>query len=159
MSAEYEVTRNSCVVCAPLGATLAFAGIKRGMTLLHGSQGCATYIRRYAISHFREPLDVGSSSFTEETAVFGGRKNLRLAFENMVREYKPDLVGVATTCLAETIGEDGASARRSLERPGHRRRPPRGDRVHAELSRGPPRGLQARPARPGGGGLPRRRRR
>jgi nitrogenase molybdenum-iron protein NifN len=114
VSAEYEVTRNSCIVCAPLGATLAFAGIKRGMTLLHGSQGCATYIRRYAISHFREPLDVGSSSFTEETAVFGGKKNLRLAFENMVREYKPDLVGVATTCLAETIGEDGASARRSL---------------------------------------------
>jgi nitrogenase molybdenum-iron protein NifN len=114
MSGEFEVTRNSCVVCAPLGATLAFAGIKRGMTLLHGSQGCATYIRRYAISHFREPLDAGSSSFTEETAVFGGRKNLRLAFENMVREYKPDLVGVATTCLAETIGEDAASARRSL---------------------------------------------
>ena len=59
---RYEVTRNACVVCSPLGATLAFAGIERGMTLLHGSQGCATYIRRYAISHFREPLDVASSS-------------------------------------------------------------------------------------------------
>ena len=115
MGAEFEVTRNSCVVCAPLGATLAFAGVRRGMTLLHGSQGCATYIRRYVISHFREPLDAGSSSFTEETAVFGGRRNLRIAFENMVREYQPDLIGVATTCLAETIGEDSASARRSLE--------------------------------------------
>jgi nitrogenase molybdenum-iron protein NifN len=115
MSAEYEVSRNSCVVCAPLGATLAFAGVERGMTLLHGSQGCATYIRRYAISHFREPLDAGSSSFSEETAVFGGKKNLRLAFENMVREYDPELIGVATTCLAETIGEDGESARHSLE--------------------------------------------
>jgi nitrogenase molybdenum-iron protein NifN len=114
MGAEYEATRNPCVVCAPLGATLAFAGVRRGMTLLHGSQGCATYIRRYAISHFREPLDAGSSSFTEETAVFGGRKNLRLAFENMSREYRPELIGVATTCLAETIGEDGASARRAL---------------------------------------------
>jgi nitrogenase molybdenum-iron protein NifN len=107
-------TRNACVVCAPLGATLAFAGVRKGMTLLHGSQGCATYIRRYAISHFREPLDVASSSFTEETAVFGGRKNLRLAFENVLREYGPEFVGVATTCLAETIGEDAAKVRQAL---------------------------------------------
>lgn len=111
---DLAVTRNSCVVCAPLGATLAFAGVRKGMTILHGSQGCATYIRRYTISHFREPLDAASSSFTEESAVFGGRVNLRKAFENVVREYEPELVGVATTCLAETIGEDAASARLAL---------------------------------------------
>lgn len=111
---DLVVTRNSCVVCAPLGATLAFAGVRKGMTVLHGSQGCATYIRRYTISHFREPLDVASSSFTEESAVFGGKVNLRKAFENVVREYKPELIGVATTCLAETIGEDAASARGAL---------------------------------------------
>jgi nitrogenase molybdenum-iron protein NifN len=108
------VTRNSCVVCAPLGATLAFAGVRKGMTILHGSQGCATYIRRYVISHFREPLDAASSSFTEESAVFGGRINLRLAYENVIREYRPELVGVATTCLAETIGEGASSVRGAL---------------------------------------------
>lgn len=111
---SYEVTRNACVVCSPLGATIVFAGIERGMTLLHGSQGCATYIRRYTISHFREPLDVASSSFTEESAVFGGAANLRLALANVVKEYRPALVGVATTCLAETIGEDAASVRSAL---------------------------------------------
>ncbi len=111
---EFEVTRNSCVVCAPLGATLAFAGVERGMTLLHGSQGCSTYIRRYTISHFREPLDAASSSFTEETAVFGGGARLREAYANLVRAYEPAFVGVATTCLAETIGEDAAAARRAL---------------------------------------------
>lgn len=111
---RWEVTRNACVVCSPLGATIVFAGVERGMTLLHGSQGCATYIRRYAISHFREPLDVASSSFTEESAVFGGADNLRLALANVVREYKPSLVGVATTCLAETIGEDAAAVRSAL---------------------------------------------
>ncbi|MFA6505238.1 MAG: nitrogenase component 1 [Treponemataceae bacterium] len=111
---QFEVTRNACVVCSPLGATIVFAGIERGMTLLHGSQGCATYIRRYTISHFREPLDVASSSFTEESAVFGGAANLRIALANVVKEYKPALVGVATTCLAETIGEDAAAVRRAL---------------------------------------------
>jgi nitrogenase molybdenum-iron protein NifN len=76
------------------------------MSLLHGSQGCATYIRRYMISHFREPLDIASSSFGEEAAIFGGRNNLRLAIDNVVRQYAPQLVGIATTCLAETIGDD-----------------------------------------------------
>ncbi len=113
-SEEFEVTRNSCVVCAPLGATLAFAGVERGMTLLHGSQGCSTYIRRYTISHFREPLDAASSSFTEETAVFGGGDRLRQAYANLLRAYEPAFVGVATTCLAETIGEDAAAASRAL---------------------------------------------
>lgn len=111
---RYEVTRNACVVCSPLGATIAFAGIERGMTLLHGSQGCATYIRRYAISHFREPLDVASSSFTEESTVFGGADRLRLALANLLSEYRPAFVGVATTCLAETIGEDAAAVRKAL---------------------------------------------
>jgi nitrogenase molybdenum-iron protein NifN len=112
-----EAARNACFACAPLGAALAFAGVRGGIALLHGSQGCATYIRRYSISHFREPLDVASSSFTEETAVFGGRRNLRLAFENLLRGYEPEFVGVATTCLAETIGEDGAKAREYLADP------------------------------------------
>jgi len=109
------VTRDACSLCAPLGATLAFAGVRGGMTLLHGSQGCATYIRRYAISHFREPLDAASSGFGEEAAVFGGRANLRVAFENLVRQYAPEFVGIATTCLAETIGEDASGARRAIE--------------------------------------------
>lgn len=78
------------------------------MPLLHGSQGCATYIRRYMISHFREPLDIASSNFSEEAAIFGGRENLRVGLENVVRQYAPRLIGIATTCLAETIGDDVA---------------------------------------------------
>jgi nitrogenase molybdenum-iron protein NifN len=73
---------------------------------LHGSQGCATYIRRYLISHFREPVDIGSSSFSEEQTVFGGAKSLEAGLANIARQYRPACIGVATTCLAETIGED-----------------------------------------------------
>jgi len=74
--------------------------------LLHGSQGCATYIRRYLISHFREPVDIASSSFSEEAAVFGGRSLLVQGLRNVTAQYGPEMVGVASTCLAETIGED-----------------------------------------------------
>jgi nitrogenase molybdenum-iron protein NifN len=104
--APKSATRNSCRLCAPLGACLAFRGVEGAMPLLHGSQGCSTYIRRYMISHFREPLDIASSNFSEEAAVFGGRENLRTALENVVRQYAPRLIGIATTCLAETIGDD-----------------------------------------------------
>lgn len=99
-------TRNACKLCAPLGATLAFRGVRGAVPFLHGSQGCATYIRRYLISHYKEPVDIASSSFTEEATIFGGGKLLHTGLDNVNRQYKPELIGVATTCLAETIGED-----------------------------------------------------
>ncbi len=105
-SVNFTSTRNACKLCTPLGACLAFAGVEKAMSLLHGSQGCGTYIRRYMISHFKEPIDVASSNFSETAAIFGGAENLRVALENVVRQYDPSLVGVATTCLAETIGDD-----------------------------------------------------
>jgi len=103
---EYTATQNACKLCAPLGASLVFKGIQNAVPLLHGSQGCATYIRRYLISHFKEPVDIASSNFSEETAVFGGAANLHLALENLRKQYQPELIGIASTCLSETIGED-----------------------------------------------------
>jgi nitrogenase molybdenum-iron protein NifN len=99
-------TRNACKLCAPLGACVVFSGLAGCVPFLHGSQGCATYIRRYLISHFREPVDIGSSSFSEEETVFGGARNLQAGLANIARQYHPASIGVATTCLAETIGED-----------------------------------------------------
>jgi nitrogenase molybdenum-iron protein NifN len=104
--ASYAATRNACKLCTPLGACLALSGVEGARTILHGSQGCATYIRRYMISHFKEPVDIASSNFGESAAIFGGRENLRTGLENVIRQYDPQLIGVATTCLAETIGDD-----------------------------------------------------
>ena len=114
IKSHYVSTRNACKLCTPLGAALVFKGIKGAMPILHGSQGCSTYIRRYLISHFREPVDIASSNFSEETAVFGGGKNLLTAIRNIVAQYHPDLIGIATTCLSETIGEDVPGMIRSI---------------------------------------------
>lgn len=100
------VTVNPCRLCTPLGASLAFRGIRNCMPLIHGSQGCATYIRRFLISHFREPMDIASSSFSEETAIFGGESNLMEAIRNVIQKYDPEVIGIATSCLTETIGDD-----------------------------------------------------
>jgi nitrogenase molybdenum-iron protein NifN len=105
-SGNYKATTNACKLCTPLGASLFFKGIENSVPLLHGAQGCSTYIRRYLISHFREPVDIASSNFSEDTAIFGGGANLKKALDNIRRQYRPSLIGVASTCLSETIGDD-----------------------------------------------------
>ncbi|MFH1112908.1 MAG: nitrogenase component 1 [Pseudomonadota bacterium] len=103
---SYVSTTNACKLCKPLGACLAFKGIEGAVPYLHGSQGCATYMRRYIISHFREPMDIASSSLGEKQAVYGGGPNLKLGLKNVITKYECRLVGVASTCLTETIGDD-----------------------------------------------------
>lgn len=97
---------NPCKMCMPMGIVSAFYGIKNCMTILHGSQGCSTYIRRHMATHYNEPVDIASSSLTENGTVFGGESNLIKGLENMIELYNPEVIGIATTCLAETIGED-----------------------------------------------------
>ena len=106
MSTAKAATQNACQLCTPLGACLAYRGIEKCVPFLHGSQGCATYIRRYMISHYKEPVDIASSNFSEDTAVFGGSRNLKIGLQNVTKQYKPEVIGLATTCLSETIGDD-----------------------------------------------------
>jgi len=97
---------NPCKMCMPMGAALAFKGISGSMFMLHGSQGCSTYIRRHMAGHFNEPVDIASSSLNEEGTVYGGESNLKKGLRNLIKLYRPQVIGVGTTCLAETIGED-----------------------------------------------------
>ncbi len=97
---------NPCKMCMPMGAVTAFYGIEKCISILHGSQGCSTYIRRHMATHYNEPVDIASSSLTEQGTVYGGERNLIKGLNNLIRLYHPEVVGVATTCLAETIGED-----------------------------------------------------
>lgn len=103
---QYASTQNPCRLCTPFGACMVFAGIAEGVPFIHGSQGCSTYIRRYLIGHFREPVDIACSNFSESTVIFGGEENFRTGLANVIEQYQPKLIGIATTCLAETIGDD-----------------------------------------------------
>ncbi len=113
---SYVATTNACKLCTPLGAAIAFKGIEGAVPYLHGSQGCATYMRRYIISHFNEPIDIASSSLSEKHAVYGGGPNLKLGLMNVTEKYHPALIGIATTCLTETIGDDVAMFLKEYDR-------------------------------------------
>lgn len=106
MSERNYTTVNPCIMCQPIGSVMAFKGIEDSMVLLHGSQGCSTYMRLHLAHHFREPVDIGSSSLSEKGAVYGGSENLKKGLKNLISRYNPKVIGVSTTCLAETIGDD-----------------------------------------------------
>ena len=101
-----QVNENQCQHCMPLGGVIAFRGIAGAMALVHGSQGCSTYMRLTCVNHFNEPVDIASSSLNEKQTILGGEANLKKALDNVRRVYAPSVIGILTTCLAETMGED-----------------------------------------------------
>lgn len=100
------LTINPAKACQPLGAILCALGFEKTLPYVHGSQGCVAYFRTYFNRHFREPIPCVSDSMTEDAAVFGGQKNMFDGMENAFALYKPEMMAVSTTCMAEVIGDD-----------------------------------------------------
>ncbi|AEG19019.1 nitrogenase component 1 [Methanobacterium paludis] len=103
---ERNVIINPLKTCQPLGAMFAVMGVHHGFPLVHGSQGCSTFVRYNFARHFREPAEIAVSSLHEDAAVFGGRKNISSGIKNLAVRFKPDLIGAITTCSSEIIGDD-----------------------------------------------------
>jgi nitrogenase molybdenum-cofactor synthesis protein NifE len=93
-----------------LGATLAYLGIDRMLGLLHGAQGCSTFIRLQLSRHFKESIALNSTSMSEDTAIFGGWENLKKGIARVIEKFSPGVVGVMTSGLTETMGDDVRSA-------------------------------------------------
>ena len=93
-----------------LGATLAYLGIDQMLGLLHGAQGCSTFIRLQLSRHFKESIALNSTSMSEDTAIFGGWENLKKGLGRVMEKFKPQVVGVMTSGLTETMGDDVRSA-------------------------------------------------
>jgi nitrogenase molybdenum-cofactor synthesis protein NifE len=93
-----------------LGATLAYLGIDRMLGLLHGAQGCSTFIRLQLSRHFKESIALNSTAMSEDTAIFGGWENLKKGLSRVIGKFKPGVVGVMTSGLTETMGDDVRSA-------------------------------------------------
>jgi len=104
--ARESLTINPAKACQPLGAVLCALGFEKTLPYVHGSQGCVAYFRTYFNRHFKEPIACVSDSMTEHAAVFGGQKNMFDGLENAKALYKPEMIAVSTTCMAEVIGDD-----------------------------------------------------
>ena len=93
-----------------LGATLAYLGIDQMLGLLHGAQGCSTFIRLQLSRHFKESIALNSTAMSEDTAIFGGWGNLKKGLKRVIEKFHPTVVGVMTSGLTETMGDDVRSA-------------------------------------------------
>jgi nitrogenase molybdenum-iron protein beta chain len=101
-----SLTVNPAKACQPLGAVYVANGFHKTLSFVHGSQGCVAYYRSHFSRHFKEPTSCVSSSMTEDAAVFGGLNNMIDGLANAYNLYKPEMIAVSTTCMAEVIGDD-----------------------------------------------------
>lgn len=98
---------NPIKLSQPMGALIAFLGVKNCMPLMHGAQGCASFSKVLFTRHFNDPIAVQTTAVNDITAVVdGGDYSISEAVKNITKKVQPDLVGLFTTGLTETKGDD-----------------------------------------------------
>jgi len=98
---------NPIKLSQPMGALLCFLGIKNCMPLMHGAQGCASFSKVFFTRHFNDPIAIQTTAVNDITAVIdGGEYSISEAVKNITKKVQPELVGLFTTGLTETKGDD-----------------------------------------------------
>lgn len=100
------VTVNPARSSAPLGGAMAFLGVDRCLPLFHGSQGCTAFALVLMVRHFREAIPLQTTAMGELNAILGGAENVEEAICNIRDRAAPRLIGICSTALTETRGED-----------------------------------------------------
>jgi nitrogenase molybdenum-iron protein NifN len=100
----------------PLGAALAYLGVEGAVPLFHGSQGCTSFALVLSVRHFKEAIPLQTTAMDEAATVLGGADNLEEAIMVLKTRMKPAFIGVASTALVETRGEDFAGELASIRR-------------------------------------------
>ncbi len=114
-SSSVEVPAKAAIVnpqknSPALGATMAYLGIDNMLGLLHGAQGCSTFIRLQLSRHYKESVALNATAMSEDSAIFGGWENLKMGLRRVMEKFRPKVVGVMTSGLTETMGDDVNSA-------------------------------------------------
>ncbi len=90
----------------PLGATLAFLGLRNAIPMLHGSQGCTAFGKVFFVRHFREPIALQTSAMDQISTVMNADENVVEGLKTICEKSQPEIIGVPTTGLSETQGTD-----------------------------------------------------
>lgn len=91
---------------APLGAALAYLGIEKSVPLFHGSQGCTAFAMVHLVRHFKEAVPLQTTAMNEVSTILGGADQIEEAIGNLRNKAQPKFIGIASTALTETRGED-----------------------------------------------------
>ena len=105
-TASKACATNPLKMSQPIGAALAFLGMDRSLPLFHGSQGCTAFGLVLLVRHFREAIPLQTTAMDQVSTILGGYENLEEALKTIDERMTPDLIGVCTTGVTETKGED-----------------------------------------------------
>jgi len=89
-----------------LGAVTAFLGVNGCMPLVHGSQGCMAFTKNFLTQHYREITPMQSTAIYDIATIIGDDNNLHEGIANVIEKQNPDIIGVVTSGLSETRGDD-----------------------------------------------------
>ncbi|MEW6682479.1 MAG: nitrogenase iron-molybdenum cofactor biosynthesis protein NifN [Nitrospirota bacterium] len=106
---------NPLKMSQPIGAALAFLGLDRCLPILHGSQGCTSFGLVLFVRHFRESIPMQTTAMNEVTTILGGAENIEEALLTLYKKADPAVVGLCTTGLTETKGEDIVGAVKAFQ--------------------------------------------
>ncbi|MGF1645026.1 MAG: nitrogenase iron-molybdenum cofactor biosynthesis protein NifN [Thiotrichales bacterium] len=97
---------NPLKVSQPVGASLAFLGIRRSIPMMHGSQGCTAFGKVFFVRHFREPVPLQTTAMDQVATVLSADDNVIQGLKAIAEKSAPALIGLPTTGLSETQGTD-----------------------------------------------------
>ena len=90
----------------PIGAALAFLGLKNSIPMLHGTQGCTAFGKVFLVRHFREPIPLQTTAMDQMATVMNADENVIEGLKTICEKNSPEIVGLPTTGLSETQGSD-----------------------------------------------------
>lgn len=109
--AKVTTVKKACAVnplkmSQPIGGAFAFLGLRGAMPLLHGSQGCTSFGLTLFVRHFKEAVPLQTTAMSEVATVLGGYENVEQAILNIYNRTKPEIIGICSTGVTETKGDD-----------------------------------------------------
>jgi nitrogenase molybdenum-iron protein NifN len=93
-------------VSQPVGASLAFLGLRNAIPMMHGSQGCTAFGKVFFVRHFREPIPLQTTAMDQTSTVMGADENVVEGLKTICEKNSPEIIGLPTTGLSETQGTD-----------------------------------------------------
>jgi nitrogenase molybdenum-cofactor synthesis protein NifE len=90
----------------PIGAALAFLGLRRTIPMLHGSQGCTAFGKVFLVRHFREPIPLQTTAMDQVSSIMSADENVIEGLRVLCEKSRPEIIGLPTTGLSETQGCD-----------------------------------------------------
>lgn len=114
--AKYRFSDTKCSSCSMIGVWRAAGHNDKSVIIFHSPKACAHVTRDLDVSSFYYDLARGcgqrprgvllSSNLQDQHSIFGGEEQLLACIEYAAKQYQPEYIMIANSCVAGIIGDD-----------------------------------------------------